>query len=127
MTTPMRILSSSVRLTAKLDAQGELHLYHRGVPLLEHDDGLELVLESSAPATVEIADFEDATGRWTVTATGSASDTNTMWDRAEALCRSSWKETDKEVQVTATASNGQVRKIKVFFVRVLPEGSRPWS
>jgi hypothetical protein len=131
MTTPMRILAPStpVCLVAKLDAQKQLQLYHRDTPLSQHDDGLEIVLESKNPVTVEVLDFEDDTGgKWTVGVAGSALDKSSVWDRGDGLCRAAWGETSGEVGVYVTASNGTSASVKrPIFIKVLPEGSKPWA
>lgn len=126
MPTPKRILPDAhpVRLTAKLDEAQQLQLYHLGTPLAQHDDGLEIVI-TNAPATIELTDFQDATGgQWTLTATSAGSPT---WNRDTGLCRSLWGETPAEVCVTVTATNGtSAAKTRPIFIRVKPEGSMPW-
>jgi hypothetical protein len=146
MPTPIKILlaSNPVQLTAEpaLDAEGRplldpegrplLVLKYRGVSLSEHGDGLEIFLEGSSPVTVELLDFEGAGEHWTVSATprGNASTTSNQgdtWERAENLCRTCWLETPSEVEIVVTATNGaSAPKPKPIFIKVLPEGARPW-
>lgn len=124
MTTPLRIQPAPelVRLTATIDANGELQLYHHDQPLAHNDFGLELHLGSTSPVTLEIADFHDTTGaNWTVTATGGT------WTRSASATRSQWNETPSELQVQVEARNGtSAPKLRPIFLKVQPSSIKPW-
>jgi hypothetical protein len=124
MTTSLRIQPAPelVRLTAKLDPNEELQLYHHDQPLSHNGDALELFLGSTNPVTLEIPDFQDAAGaKWTVTATGGT------WTRGDSVSRSVWNETPNEIRVEVTASNGaSAPRYRPIFIKVRPMGVKPW-
>jgi hypothetical protein len=121
---PLQILvaSTPVRLTAMLEGEA-LELRCGGIPLSQHGNRVAIARDSAEPVKVEIHDFEDATGRWTLTASAGSN----AWPRGEGLCRAEWNETDGVVTVAVTATNAASgSKTKPIFIDVQPEGARPW-
>lgn len=125
MTTPATIYYSPqpVQLVAELDAQQELRLRILGTPLSSHGDTLDIVLGEPGSVTIELVDIDDGTCQWTVTAEHGTH----QWTRNGNRCSFSWTDTKGDkIKVVATARNGSnPPKIKPFFVKVEPAGSRP--
>jgi hypothetical protein len=120
----LHLFPNPVRLEAVIDGTGQLELYYRSTPLSACDDALVIYYpdQSSLPVTVEILDHVDATEqRWTVTAKHE-----TEWARGNDRCSYPWNETLAEVRVDVTATANGVSKPKPIFIKVLPEGARPW-
>jgi hypothetical protein len=123
-TTPLAIFlpPERVTLTTSLDGQA-LRVQHQGRTLTKSTDPLELELVGSAHSViVEIHDFDDERGHWTV----DASHADERWERSEGRCSFEWSETDGDIEILVTATSEQHDvKTRPFFIKVQPEGSKP--
>lgn len=130
MSIQLVLCSNPVRLDAQIvtdsDSVQQLELSSRGERLSDHDNALEITLESATPVTVELPDIDDASGQWVLTATPGGNG-NGDWERGTGRCHSTWQDTEgNEIQVVVTATKGTVELKKIFFVKVNPEGAKPW-
>lgn len=130
--SPLQILlaPTPVRLTAKLVGEA-LELLYEDIPLSQHGNTVSIRHDGTEPVKVEIYDFDDAAGHWTLTAApkGNASLEGNAWARGEGLCCSThWNETDGAVRIDVTATNAAgVSRVKPVFIEVPPKGVRPWE
>lgn len=129
--SPLQVLvtPTPVRLTAKLSGE-VLELLYGGIPLSQHGNTLSIRNDGTEPVKVEIHDFDDGAGRWTLSATpkGNASLGDNMWVRGDKLCSTHWNETDGAVRIDVTATNAAgVSRVKPVFIEVPPKGVKPWE
>ncbi|MEM9457460.1 MAG: hypothetical protein AAGF11_24985 [Myxococcota bacterium] len=121
---------TSVTLTPSVDGSGKLTFAHQGTSLNLHEDTLHIKHES-LPITIELTDFSDSSGNWTVTAEHEDEhDTTQTWSRnaGTARCFFSWSETNQvhAVKITAKSDNSSVSdKEESVLISVDPYPDQP--
>ncbi len=119
----LHLTPNQVRVDPRIE-NGELALSFRGMQLSAHGDAMEIHGPSEdMPVTVEFLDFRDEHDtQWTVTAMHDG----TQWARSGDRCSFQWNQIDEEVRVDVTASANGISKAKPVFLRVPPEGDKPY-
>jgi len=121
---------TSVIINPSTNTDGNLEFTCQNNSLSQHENSLHIQHET-LPITIEITDFSDTNGQWTVNATHEDENDDTQnWSRAPgaARCTFPWSETNQvhEVEVTATNGSAPVKKKSVLFkVRPYPDQPDP--
>jgi hypothetical protein len=121
--------TTPISLTHTIDGAGALHGHHGSNDLVNYDDSLIAEKDGlpTNPVRLELHDFSDASGSWTLTASHSNSGQTVTWtrDSGASYCHHEFTETGGELGVDTVATNSGQTKTKRIFVQVKPPVAKP--